>query len=44
MRPVLSGTAPDNVETQTLFGDAKAVIGGVIDEFSWLPTKEVAGV
>ena len=31
-------------KTQMLFGDAKAVIGGVIDELSKLPSREVAGV
>jgi proton-translocating NAD(P)+ transhydrogenase subunit beta len=31
-------------KTQMLFGDAKTVIGEVIDELSRLPTKEVAGV
>ena len=30
-------------KTQMLFGDAKAVIGQVIDELSRLPTKEAAG-
>ena len=29
-------------KTQMLFGDAKAVIGGVVDELSKLPTREVA--
>jgi NAD(P) transhydrogenase subunit beta len=31
-------------KTQMLFGDAKQVIGEVIDELSRLPAKEVAGV
>jgi NAD(P) transhydrogenase subunit beta len=31
-------------KTQMLFGDAKAVIGEVIDELGRLPAKEVAGV
>jgi proton-translocating NAD(P)+ transhydrogenase subunit beta len=31
-------------KTQMLFGDAKTVIGEVIDEVSRLPSKEVAGV
>jgi NAD(P) transhydrogenase subunit beta len=31
-------------KTQMLFGDAKTVIGEVIDELSRLPAKEVAGV
>jgi NAD(P) transhydrogenase subunit beta len=31
-------------KTQMLFGDAKTVLGGVIDELSKLPSKEVAAV
>jgi NAD(P) transhydrogenase subunit beta len=31
-------------KTQMLFGDAKTVVGEVIDELSRLPTREVAGV
>ena len=30
-------------KTQMLFGDAKAVIGQVIEELSKLPTKEATG-